>query len=70
VTAEPTPPGALPDGPEADIHEQHQAVDPDDGGGFDLEAVSGDPEAPEADALEQAQTVPLPVDDDGPDGDR
>ena len=59
MTGEPQP-TAVPDGPDADILEQHQTVDPDEGGDFDPLAMSHDPEAPEADALEQAQTVPLP----------
>ncbi len=58
------------EGPDADIQEQHQEVERDDGGGFDAGALSRDLEVPEADALEQAQTVPLPDDEhDEPDGD-
>lgn len=55
--------GAVPDGPDADIQEQHQVVDPDEGGDFDARALTHDIEVPEADALEQAQTVPLPDDE-------
>jgi hypothetical protein len=57
-------PDALPDGPDADILDQHRDVDPDDGGSIDPATVSRDPEAPEADVLEQAQSVPLPPDDE------
>lgn len=63
MTATPPPPSALPDGPDADVLEQHQPVDPDDAGDIDVIALTRDPEVPEADALEQAQTVPLPEDD-------
>jgi hypothetical protein len=63
VTATPPPPSALPDGPEADVLEQHQPVDPDDAGELDAIPLTRDPEAPEADALEQARTVPLREDD-------
>ncbi|HVM09365.1 MAG TPA: hypothetical protein VM345_12935 [Acidimicrobiales bacterium] len=57
-------PDALPDGPDADILEQHREVVPDEGGEIDSASVSRDPEAPEADVLEQAQSVPLPPDDE------
>ena len=63
MTGKPPPPSPVPDGPEADIQEQHQTVDPDGGGGLDLHALTRDPEVPEADAIEQAQTVPLPDDE-------
>lgn len=53
----------VPDGPEADVQEQRETVDPDEGGGFDRGALTSDIEAPEADALEQAQTLPLPDDE-------
>jgi hypothetical protein len=55
---------ALPDGPEADIEEQRRPVDRDEGGEIDARRVSRDPEVPEADALEQAQEVPLPDEED------
>jgi len=57
-------PDALPDGPDADIREQHEEVDEGSTGPVDEARVTRDPEAPEADALEQAQDVPLPPDDD------
>jgi hypothetical protein len=41
--------------PEADAQEQRQEVVPEE----EVVAPSTDPEAPEADALEQAQTLPL-----------
>lgn len=50
----------VPDGSDADIQDQRQVVTGDgDSGGLDLAALTKDPEAPEADAIEQAQTVPL-----------
>jgi hypothetical protein len=57
----------VPDAPDADLQDQRQTVVPDSGGGIDIRAVTRDIEAPEADAIEQAQAVPLPDDehDDG-----
>ncbi|HEX7167645.1 MAG TPA: hypothetical protein VF230_11760, partial [Acidimicrobiales bacterium] len=57
-------PDALPDGPEADVLAQRQEVERDDGGAIDASRVTRDPEAPEADAIEQAQSVPLPPEDE------
>jgi len=46
--------------PEGDALEQDREAFPEDDD--EMDAVSDDPEAPEADAVEQAQ--PVPVDDD------
>jgi hypothetical protein len=54
----------VPDGPDADIQEQHEEVDRTSGGTIDPARVNRDPEVPEADAIEQAQDVPLPPDDE------
>ena len=56
-------PSAIPEGTDADLQEQREVVEPDDGGGLDARALTSDPEAPEADAIEQAQTLPLPDED-------
>ena len=56
-------PDALPDGTDADISEQQQDVEPDDED-VDSRAVTSDREAPEADAYEQAQRVPLSDEED------
>jgi hypothetical protein len=45
--------------PEADALEQHTEVVPEE----ELEEISHDPEVPEADALEQAQVVPVDDED-------
>jgi hypothetical protein len=55
---------AVPDGPDADIQEQHEEVDPGSGGPVESDRVTRDMEVPEADAIEQAQDVPLPPDDE------
>lgn len=55
---------ALPDGPDADLLEQREEVDRGSGGPVDAADVRRDPEVPEADAIEQAQEIPLPPDDD------
>jgi hypothetical protein len=54
----------LPDAPDADRQEQLEEVDPGSGGPPEGIRISRDIEVPEADALEQAQDVPLPSDDD------
>ena len=53
----------VPDAPDADLQDQRRPVAPDTAGGLDPRALTTDPEAPEADAIEQAQTVPLPDDE-------
>lgn len=55
---------AVPDGPDADIQEQHEEVDPGSGGPLERDRITRDMEVPEGDAIEQAQDVPLPPDDE------
>ena len=54
----------IPDGADADVLEQHQEVDRGGSGLASELDVSRQLEVPEADALEQAQDVPLPADED------
>ncbi|MBW3556205.1 MAG: hypothetical protein KY454_04605 [Actinobacteria bacterium] len=55
------PSAPIPDANDADAAEQAVPVDPASSG---VEhRISADPEAPEADGLEQAQEVPLPDDE-------
>jgi hypothetical protein len=54
----------IPDGADADVLEQHQEVDRGSGDRASDLRVPRNPEVPEADALEQAQDVPLPPDED------
>jgi len=54
-------PGPIPDASDADLAEQEVPVDPASSSAGVV--PSDDPEAPEADRLEQAQEVPFPEDD-------